>query len=111
MPPEVWPMIQAHWCLPKSFLGLADHLAELPAAAAEGNELALPSEIPITILSAATATPHETAERDSWIARSPHAKHIVAAMSGHWVHLDEPELVVQAIREMLELTGDAATAS
>ncbi|HYL37542.1 MAG TPA: alpha/beta hydrolase, partial [Bryobacteraceae bacterium] len=23
MPPQVWPMVQAHWCLPKSFEGLA----------------------------------------------------------------------------------------
>jgi pimeloyl-ACP methyl ester carboxylesterase len=28
-------------------------------------------------------------------------KHIIAAQSGHWVHLDEPELVVEAIRERI----------
>jgi pimeloyl-ACP methyl ester carboxylesterase len=111
MPPAVWPMIQAHWCLPKSFSGLADYLESLPACAAESNAFGEPRPIPLTILSAATATPAELAERDALAARSPHSKHSLAAKSGHWVHLDEPELVVQAIREMLELTGSAATAS
>ena len=29
-------------------------------------------------------------------------RHVVAANSGHWIHLDEPELVVDAVRELIE---------
>ena len=35
MPPEVWPMIQAHWCLPQSFQALAAALEALPDSSAE----------------------------------------------------------------------------
>ena len=42
-------------------------------------------------------------EREALARRSPRGKHIIAAKSGHWIQLDEPELVVQAIREMIEV--------
>ncbi len=103
MPPETWPAIQAHWCQPKSFSGMAGYLESLPESCAEAAALRLPASAPVTILSAANATPAERAEREAMASRSSHGKHIVASSSGHWIHLDEPELVVQAIREVVEL--------
>ena len=101
MPPETWPMVQAHWCRPKSFLGLANYLESLPASASDASECGeLPSHIPITILSASNSSPAQLAERDAIAHHSLHGKHIIAAKSGHWIHFDEPELVIQAIREM-----------
>jgi pimeloyl-ACP methyl ester carboxylesterase len=41
-------------------------------------------------------------EREAWARRSPRGRHIIARKSGHWIQLDEPELVVQAIREMAD---------
>lgn len=102
MPPEVWPMIQAHWCLPKSFEGLAAALEALPGSSAEATQTVLPRAIPLTILSARHCTAAELAERDALTRNSARGRHIVAANSGHWIHLDEPELVVRAIREMVE---------
>jgi pimeloyl-ACP methyl ester carboxylesterase len=107
MPPEVWPMIQAHWCLPKSFEGLANYLEALPASAEEAMNLGDTGPLPVTILSAATATEGQLAEREQMAARSSRGRHSIAARSGHWVHLDQPELVIEAIREM----GKLATAS
>ncbi len=31
----------------------------------------------------------------------PDAEQLIAEKSGHWVHLDEPELVIKQIREMM----------
>jgi pimeloyl-ACP methyl ester carboxylesterase len=39
---------------------------------------------------------------DAVRAVSADAKHVVASASGHWIHLDQPELVVDAIREAVE---------
>ena len=39
--------------------------------------------------------------REALARRSPRGRHIIARKSGHWIQLDEPTLVVQAIREML----------
>lgn len=102
MPSEVWPMIQAHWCLPKNFQGLASALEGLPGSSAEATRIVLPQAIPLTILSARHCTGAELAEREALAAKSMRGRHILAANSGHWIHLDEPELVVEAIREMVE---------
>jgi len=102
MPPETWPMIQAHWCSPKSFQGMASYLASLPASSSECAQLREVSSVPLTILSAANSTAPELAERDALARSSPRGKHIIATKSGHWIHLDEPELVVEAIRHMVE---------
>jgi pimeloyl-ACP methyl ester carboxylesterase len=103
MPPETWPMVRAHWCQATSFLGLSAYLESLPASAAEADALPETGHLPVIVLSAARSTPEQLRERDALTRRSPHGKHIVAAKSGHWIQLDEPELVVQAIREMAEL--------
>ena len=103
MPHETWPMVRAHWCLTKSFQGLAAYLESLPASAAEADALMEPGNLPVIVLSAARSTPEQLKERDALAHRSPRGKHIIAAKSGHWIQLDEPELVVQAVREMVVL--------
>lgn len=106
MPREVWPMVEAHWCLPRNFEGLAAALEALPASSAEAAGLTLPESIPLTILSAANSSPTQLAEREALAKRSARGRHIVATKSGHWIHLDEPDLVVEAIREMVRLFAD-----
>ena len=100
MPPETWPMVRAHWCQAKSFEGLALYLESLPGSSTELNALGALVPVALTILSAANATPPQLAEREALTRCSPQGKHIVAAGSGHWIQLDRPELVVEAIREM-----------
>jgi pimeloyl-ACP methyl ester carboxylesterase len=103
MPPETWPMVRAHWCQAKSFQGLGKYLESLPASAAEADALMEPGNLPVIVLSAANSTPQQLRERDALARRSPRGKHVIAAKSGHWIQLDEPELVVQAVREMIGL--------
>jgi pimeloyl-ACP methyl ester carboxylesterase len=103
MPPETWPMVRAHWCQPKSFLGMASYLASLPASCAECARLGELCGIPVTVLSATTSKPVELAEREAMARNSPHGRHIIASKSAHWIHFDEPDLVVQAIQDMVEL--------
>jgi pimeloyl-ACP methyl ester carboxylesterase len=105
MPPETWPMVRAHWCQTKSFQGLGNYLESLPASAAEADAFTEPGGIPVIVLSAANSTPEQLREREALARRSPHGRHIMAAKSGHWIQLDEPELVVEAIREMVRLTN------
>jgi pimeloyl-ACP methyl ester carboxylesterase len=103
MPPEVWPMVQAHWCQPKAFLGMAEYFKGLPQSAQQAAALGDLPLIPVTILSAGNSTPGQLAERDAIASRSPRGKHVAVPSSGHWIHLDQPEVVIEAIREMIEL--------
>ncbi|MBZ5610307.1 MAG: alpha/beta hydrolase [Acidobacteriia bacterium] len=107
MPREVWPMVQAHWCQPESFQGMADYLESLPASSAEAAALAPPSTIPVIVLSAGHSTPAQLAQREELARHALHGRHVVASNSGHWIHLDEPELIVHSIQEMFELIRKA----
>ncbi len=103
MPRETWPMIQAHWCQPKGFLGMSEYFKYLPHSAAEAAALMEPSaKIPVVVLSASNSTSAQLAERTAMATHSSRGRHIVAEKSGHWIHLDEPALVVDAIREVVE---------
>jgi len=103
MPPEVWPMVQAHWCQPKAFLGMAEYFRALPESAEQAAALGDLPRIPVTILSADNSTLPQLAERDAIAGRSSRGKHVVVPDSGHWIHLDQPEVVLEAIREIVEL--------
>src|SRR5260370_29798332 len=103
MPRETWPMIQAHWCQPKGFLGMSEYFKGLPQSAAEAAALLEPSaKIPVVVLSASNSTSAQLADRAASATHSSRGRHIVAEKSGHWIHLDEPALVVDAIREVVE---------
>ena len=95
LPPELWPVIRAHWSDPKSFDGMARHLAILPASAKVVGELRLPENTSVTILSAANATLAQTAEWDRM------GTHIRVAEAGHWIQFDNPQLVIEVIKRMV----------
>lgn len=97
MPEELWPAIISHWCQPKSFRGMGRHLSDLreTVSAMAG---AAPLSIPVILITGGKNTPVPEGEP----ARiSTSARHVVAEKSGHWIHLDEPELVIEAVREMV----------
>jgi pimeloyl-ACP methyl ester carboxylesterase len=99
MPKEVWPMAMAHWSDQKSYQGIASHLEGLPACAAE-MAAALPVRgIPVTVILPAGEAEKRAAEIE---ALAPGAKVLEARGTGHWIHLDEPELVVEHVRAALE---------
>ena len=48
-------------------------------------------------------------EHESLAHLSPKGKHVVASKGGHWIQLDEPDLVIGSIREVVDLAGSART--
>ncbi len=104
MPPETWPMVRAHWCQPKSFLAMGAYFESLPASAVEAAALSFPEAIPVTVLSGAHTPPDELEEREALARRSSRGRHVIAQKSGHWIQLDEPELVVEAVRDIVRLS-------
>lgn len=103
LPPEVWPLVRAHWSRPKCFEAMALYLESLPANAEVAMQMSIPAHIPFIVLSAATATEKELQERDHWVQENPKGRHIRVEQSGHWLQLEQSALVVSAIRELVEL--------
>ena len=104
LPPEVLPSVQAHWSNPRAFHGMRQHLAALPSCCADvvcGTDTF--GDMPVVVLSAGKRDPRWVAAGDSLARASSRGRHIVSPHSGHWVHLDDPDLVVHAIREVVDL--------
>jgi pimeloyl-ACP methyl ester carboxylesterase len=94
MPREVWPMVADHWSQPKSFLGMAAHLEALPEAARTMRAAPPLGDVPVIALTPAGSAPLPP--------MSANFRQIAATESGHWIHLDEPELLVAAVREFVQ---------
>ena len=105
LPSELWPIIQSHWCDPKCFEGMAGYLEALPqSAAAVAQELAMIDalrDVPMTVLSASNASPIQRAEHEILARRSSRGKIEVVPSSGHWIQVDCPDIVIQAIHGMV----------
>ncbi|MDQ2844546.1 MAG: alpha/beta hydrolase [Acidobacteriota bacterium] len=102
LPPEVVPIVRSHWSRPECFTAMASYLECLPGCAEEAIKMAIPPEIPLTILSAANATTDELHERESLALQSQRGRHYVVQNTGHWLHLERPDLVAASIRELCD---------
>ena len=103
LPPEVHPIVQAHWSQPKCFRAMAEHLAALPDMAAVVAGVTSLPDVPIVVVSSRDQSP-ETIARHRALARlSSSGRHAIAEGAGHWIQLDDPELVITTIREVWKL--------
>jgi pimeloyl-ACP methyl ester carboxylesterase len=103
MAPVFW--IQAKFCRT-----IASQLERLPESAGQVDAAATVDQ-PLTIISAANIPPRRLREHRAIAARSPQGRHILAERSGHWITEDQPELVVEAILEIVELARSKSTPS
>jgi len=106
LPPEIHPAVQALWCEPKCFRAMAEHLAALGALGQAAAEVPSLGDVPLTIVSGRDQPAEGLAQHRQLTRLSSQGRHIVAAKSGHWIHLDEPEVVVSAIRDIVERAGE-----
>ncbi|MBV9083095.1 MAG: alpha/beta hydrolase [Acidobacteriaceae bacterium] len=102
LPPEIWPMVRSHWSNPKSFRAMAEYLECLPASAEAAIAMPLPPGVPFVVLSAANATDREIAERDEWVRGNAIGRHVRVEGTGHWIQLERPDVVVDAVRELVD---------
>ncbi len=102
LPAELLPIVRAFWMQPKTFEAVASQLQFLPESARQVDTTGDYGDIPLIVLSAGNADPIRVAEQDRVARLSSNGKHIVASNSGHWIQLEQPELVVEAIRELIK---------
>lgn len=100
IPPEVLPCVQAHWSRASFYWAMARYLKALPACANLVSNCLTPDNIPVSVLSGAHQPPDRLGEHAA-IA----TLHTIAQSSGHFIHLDEPDLVAEAIRGVLHKQG------
>lgn len=111
MPPDVWPGVRAHWSRPGSFLTLRRYLAGLPESARQVEQAlaqAPPWPFPLIVLSAGANTT-EAARHRELASRSTRGTAVVVGGVGHWVQLDAPSAVVDAVERVVrEIRGQGS---
>ena len=111
LPPDVHPIVQELWCQPKCFHAMADHLASLERDRTEITACETPPHIPVTVISSGDQPPEQIAAQRTLGEKSAHRRHVIAAKSAHWIQFDEPELIVAAVRELVEASTHQLTNS
>jgi pimeloyl-ACP methyl ester carboxylesterase len=101
LPPPTVRLIRERWSQGKFFWTMARYIKALPSCAREASGYKIPAHIPLTVISGAHLPPVRVAEHQALAASSRRGRHIIAANSAHWVHLDQPELIVEAFRTMV----------
>jgi pimeloyl-ACP methyl ester carboxylesterase len=102
MPAALQPAIQAHWSHAKSFTSLAGHLAQLAATAADAAAVSDFDDRPLAVIAAGGLRPDLYEHHARLAATSSRGRLVVARTVGHWVHLDDPDLVVEVIRDVVQ---------
>ena len=100
LPKEVLPAIRAHWSRPKSFATMARYLAGLPRSSAEFAEPVFMPAVPLIVLSAQCAGGQLAAQKEL-ASLCSQGEHRMISDCGHWLHLDRPEALVEAVKEIL----------
>jgi pimeloyl-ACP methyl ester carboxylesterase len=98
MPREVQPIVAAHWSRPGYYAGMRSHVMAVPDTVREMQDAEPIHGIPVVVLTPGKAIPL-SCEKLACIGNN--AQQVIAPASAHWIHLDEPELVINSIREMV----------
>jgi len=104
MPREVWPTIAAHWSRPENFKGMRKHVEAVPDTVREMQNAEPIQQIPVLVLTPGTSSPlsHEDLARIG-----NNVQQVIATESAHWIHLDQPGLVINSICKMVMSAADA----
>jgi pimeloyl-ACP methyl ester carboxylesterase len=98
LPPELWPAIAGHWSEARCFRAMAASLEGLPASVRQLDESKSMGDLPLIVLSAGRGN----AEHRHDAALSRRGRLIPAPDAAHWIQLDAPDLVVNAVRDVVD---------
>ena len=99
MPREVWPAVVSHWTRPGFYAGVRSHLQSIPDTVREMHVAEPIRTIPVTVLTPGNSAPLNENHLEHI---GENVQQIIAQNSEHWIHLDEPSLVIDSIRAIVE---------
>ncbi|MGB8537219.1 MAG: hypothetical protein WCD57_12435, partial [Acidobacteriaceae bacterium] len=89
---------------PSYYTGMQRHVEAVPATVREMEDTDPIREIPVLLLTPGKSTPLSTLCLDQI---GDNVRQVIASASAHWIHLDEPALVIDSIREMVTVATPA----
>jgi pimeloyl-ACP methyl ester carboxylesterase len=104
LPPEARGVLGAMWSEPKFFEALGSQILHVCDSSVEVQREGGGSygEMPLIVMSAQESAPARLRADAALAARSSRGRHLLVAGSGHWVPLDAPRAVVEAIANIVQ---------
>ncbi|HEV2137114.1 MAG TPA: alpha/beta hydrolase [Terracidiphilus sp.] len=101
MPAEARPELVALWSRPAFYGEMRAYLEAIPEIVTEMRGAEPIRDIPVLVLTPGSSD----ALSDEAVRRiGDHARQVIAHESRHWIHFDEPELVIRSILELVHAT-------
>jgi len=108
LPREVWPIVAAHWSRPECYAGMRNHVEAVSETVREMQDAEPILSIPVLVLTPGKSAPLSIEQ----LGRiGDKVQQVIAPASAHWIHLDEPALVIDAIRQMVAAAAVAPVAA
>ena len=99
MPAESRPELVALWSRPCFYAEMRASLQAIPEMVTEMRNAPPIQDIPIVVLTPGRATP---LDEEALLRIGNRARQVIACDSQHWIHFDEPDLVIRSILEMTQ---------
>ena len=103
LPPETRKPLRQFWTQEKFFAALGSQIASISTSAAETLAASAGGygDLPLVTISSTDPGDYRLRQQEALARLSHRGRHVVASNSGHWIPLDQPQVVIDAIREVL----------
>lgn len=110
LPPDARAALKQMWSEPKFFDALGSQIEAIRQSASEVLEAGPIGDLPLVVVSATDPHPHHVMMQERLAGSSSQGRRVVAKSSGHWVPLDDPDVVAAAVRDIVNRVRGAPTA-
>lgn len=103
LPREARKPLRQFWTQPKFFDALGSQIEFICQSAAETLEAGANGygDLPLVTISSTDPGDYRLRQQEALVRLSTRGRHIVASNSGHWIPLEEPQLVIDVITETI----------
>jgi len=103
LPPEARDVLGQMWTQPQFFEALGSQIEMICESASEVLRADPPDygSVPLVVMSAASSGQRRLQADAALARRSTRGRHVLAAESGHWIPLDAPQAVADAVTTMV----------
>lgn len=96
--------LRQFWAHSKFYDALRSHIETVPLSAAETLDAGAHGygDLPLVTISSTDPGEYRLRQQEALARLSTRGRHITASNSGHWIPLDQPAIVIEAIEKLLE---------
>ena len=104
LPPQSRRPLRQFWAKAKFYEALRSHIETVPISAAEtlGAGVHGYGDLPLITISSTDPGDYRLRQQEALARLSTRGEHIIASNSGHWIPLDQPAVVIEAIEKLLD---------